>query len=153
MNNVFFFPEERKQVIASIFLFYHHYKLPRFYLLSYSSGSQNPDKGFTKLKSRCQQGCVPFWCSEMNGFQAYSSCWQNSVLGGRGSQVSVFLLLVSQGSSVASTSHPHFLAHSPLPSSLEGINRKSFLCSKCLSSFRLPPLLPSLCATRPQLVP
>lgn len=86
-------------------------------------------------------------------FQAYSSCWQNSVLGGRSSQVAVFLLLVSQGSSVASTSHPHFLAHSPLPSSLKGINSKSFLCSKCLSSFSLPPLLPSPCATRPQLVP
>lgn len=151
--NKLFFPEERIQVVVSMFLLYHHYELPQFYLLSHSSGSQNPGKGFPKLKSRCQQGCVPFWCSGMNELQAYSSGWQNSVLGGYSAQVSVFLLLVSQGSSAASRSHPHFLAYGALPSSLTAITSKSFSCSKCLSSSCLPPLLPSPWATWLQVAP
>lgn len=144
MNRTFS-TEETIQAVVSIFLLYHHYELPQFYLLSHGSESQNPSKGFPKLKSRCQKAVflsdVLRWMSS----QPYSSCWQNSVLRGYSTQGSVFLLFLSQGSSATSRSRPHSLVYSTLPSSLKAIHRKSFSCSKCLSSSCLPPLLPALC--------
>ena len=35
--------------------------LKQYIFTSYSSGGQKSDKGLTGLKSRSQQGCVPFW--------------------------------------------------------------------------------------------
>lgn len=95
---LFLFPRKRIQVIVSVLVLYHYYKLPQFYWLSHSSVSQNSDNSVIKLKSRCPQGCVPSDVLEMNQLPSlfmlladFSSMWmQHSRF--------ISLLLVSQGS-------------------------------------------------------